>query len=125
MNTIKTSIVLQQLELNLSLGWPDYERSQAQSVMLDIYMDFLEPHESCITDQLDEKTNYDALNQKIVEKMAKRSFRLIEHLGHELYQLIKAFLPENTLVTVCITKKPPIANLKGGVQFWYGDNIRV
>ena len=125
MNAIKSSIVLQQLELHLSLGWPDHERSQTQSVMLDIYMDFLEPSRACITDELDEKTNYDTLNQKIIENMANRSFRLIEHLGYELYQLIKTFLPENTLVTVCIIKKPPIANLKGSVQFWYGDKLRV
>jgi FolB domain-containing protein len=75
---MKSSIVLKQLELNLSLGWPENERSQLQSVMLDIYIDFIEPPHACTTDELDEKTNYDALNQTILKKIANRSFRLIE-----------------------------------------------
>lgn len=123
MNLIKSSIVLHQLELYIHLGWPESERLQKQAVMADIHIHFTEPPEACITDELDERTNYDALTKKIIENITPKSFRLIEHLGFELYQLAKAFLPENTLTTICITKFPSIVNLKGGVQFRYGDNL--
>lgn len=123
MNSIKSSIVLHQLELYIHLGWPESERLQKQAVMVDIHIHFTEPPEACMTDVLDERTNYDALNKKIIEHITPKSFRLIEHLGFELYQLTKAFSPLNTLITICVTKYPPLVNLKGGVQFWYGDKL--
>jgi FolB domain-containing protein len=112
---------LQQLELNLHLGWPKSERAEKQIVMVDIHIHFIEPPTACKTDELDEKTNYDTLIQNIIRDVTPKSFRLIEHLGCELYGIIKAFLPENTLVNVCVTKYPPILDLKGGAKFWYGD----
>lgn len=123
MNKIKSSIALHQLELFLHLGWPDAERLVKQKVMLDIHIHFLDTSEACLTDILDEKTDYDALNKKILEVIVPRHFRLLEHLGYEIYQLVKSFLPENTLATLCVTKYPAIANLKGGASFWYGDEI--
>ncbi len=123
MNLIKSSIVLHQLELSIHLGWPEVERSKKQTVHVDIHMHFTTPPEACITDELDERTNYDALSQKITQDFSTKSFRLIEHLGFAIYQLTKAFLPKNTLAAICVTKFPPIANLKGGVQFWYGDTL--
>lgn len=123
MNAIKSSIVLQQLELSLHLGWPESERLHKQKIMIDIHIHFIQPPSACITDELDEKINYEVLSKKITDTITPRTFRLIEHLGFELYQLIKTFLPENTLTAVCITKHPPILNLKGGVHFWYGDTL--
>lgn len=121
MNLIKSSIVLQQLELSIHLGWPKIERLQKQTVHVDIHIHFSTPPEACTTDELDERTNYDTLSQKITHDLAKKSFRLIEHLGFEIYHLCKAFLPENCSTTICVTKYPSIPNLKGGVQFWFGD----
>ncbi len=123
MNLIQSSIVLHQLELYIHLGWPESERLQKQAVLVDIHMHFTIPPDACKTDALDERTNYDALNKKIIEETAPTSFRLIEHLGFHLYQITKAFLPENTYITIGVTKYPSISNLKGSVQFWYGDKL--
>jgi FolB domain-containing protein len=123
MNFIKSSIVLHQLELYIHLGWPESERLQKQAVMVDIHIHFPEPPKACMTDELDERTNYDSLSKKIIEHTMPKSFRLIEHLGFEIYQITKTFVPEKTLINICVTKHPPILHLKGGVQFWYGDNL--
>jgi dihydroneopterin aldolase len=118
---INTSIVLHKLELGVHLGWPEAERLHKQIIFLDIHIDFLEPPHACITDHLDDTYSYEALSDLIEKKIGQRHFRLIEHLGYETYQLLKNVLPHNVLLTICITKKPPIPNLTGGVSFWYGD----
>lgn len=123
MTTPQSSIILHQLELNLYLGWPESERLQRQKVIIDIHIHFTQPPDACITDELDEKTNYEALTQKIMDDITPRTFRLIEHLSHELYKLVKTFLPSQTLTAICVTKYPPILNLKAGVSFWYGDKL--
>lgn len=121
MNPIKTRIVLHKLELSIHLGWPESERLLKQNVMVDIDIHFSEPPRACLTDQLEDTYSYETLSNAIKEKITSRQFRLIEHLGHEIYQHVKILLPKATLVTICITKKPPILNL-AEVSFWYGDN---
>lgn len=120
-NSIASSIVLHSLELSVHLGWSDAEQLQQQIIVTDIKILFLQPPKACLTDNLADTFCYDELTQKIKQKASSKSFRLIEHLGHELYQTIKLTLLHDSAVSLRITKKPPIPNLKGGVSFCYGD----
>lgn len=117
----QSGIILQGLELSVKLGWPQDERLKEQIVVTDIMIDFVEPPRACTTDHLEDTYCYDALIKDIKIFIASKKFRLIEHLGFELYQLIKKSLPENTRIRTRVTKKPAILNLTGGVAFFYGD----
>ncbi len=120
---IHSGISLHEIELNVLLGWPQQERAQSQNVLVDIHIHFKTPPQGCITDNLDETYCYDKLITTLKEKLAKREFHLIEHLGHEIYQIIKSYITAETCITTRVTKHPKIENLKGGVSFFYGDDL--
>ncbi len=119
----RTRITLHQLELTLSLGASDAERSQPQTVQLDIDIDFQTPPQACLTDQLHDTCCYDSLIQRIAAEIMPRSFHLLEHLAHEIYQLIKRALTQPILVHVKVTKKPLLSTalIITGASFCYGD----
>lgn len=121
MTSIDTSIILHKLELSVHLGWPEAERLKKQFILIDIELLFSEPPKACLSDDLEDTFSYEILCILIEKQIGQRQFRLIEHLGYEIYQLVKNALPENILVTIRVTKQPPIVNLTGGVSFSYGD----
>jgi FolB domain-containing protein len=117
-----TSLILRGLELGVYLGWLEAERKQKQKITLDIEMRFLHPPRACTTDDLEDTHCYDELIKNIKKHINKRQFRLVEHLGKELHHFIKQqFAQQQITLTIAITKKPPIANLTGGVSFYYGE----
>lgn len=118
-----TSIALRGLELPILLGWTEEERSKKQIIILDLDIHFVIPPKACATDQLEDTDCYDSLINHIKNAVSARSFRLIEHLAQEIFHLIKQFLQNDNSVSLQITKKPPIANLMGGVTFIYGDPV--
>lgn len=118
---MKTSLFLNGLELPVVLGWPEEERAQKQIVVLDIQIHFPKPPLACVTDNLVDTFCYDALVNSIKLRLAHEEFRLIEHLGHDIYQICKEHLTKNVLLGIRLTKKPAIENLTGGVSFCYGD----
>ena len=116
-----SSLKINQFELAVFLGWSAEERAVTQKVALDIYLQFAKTPIACQTDDLKDTVCYFELTEKIRQHFANRTFKLIEHLAHEVYQLIKINLPTDTLITVQITKHPAINDLQGGVCFSYGD----
>jgi FolB domain-containing protein len=113
-------ITLQQLELTAFLGWPDAERAEAQPISIDIQIEFEKPPAACTTDQLQDTYCYATLVGAIREKVAAKKYRLLEHLGYEIYQTIKQSVTA-AKIGVHVTKQPPIPNLTGGVAFYFGD----
>jgi len=122
MNTTYSRIVLHKLELNVHLGWPEAERSIKQAILVDIYLDFAQPPNACLSDDLIDTFSYETLCQVIEKQISAKHFRLIESLGHAMYHLVKSTVSDHLSVNICVTKKPPIINLTGGVSFWYGDD---
>lgn len=120
-NSIASCIQLYGLELDIHLGWPDAERLLKQVIIADIKIVFIQPPNACLTDNLADTFCYDKLTNEIKQRVAAQPFRLLEHLGHELYQTIKKTLNNDSLISLRITKKPAIPNLTGGVSFCYGD----
>lgn len=120
---MNSSLHLKGLALDVHLGWPQAEREKTQAIILDIKLHFLQPPRACSTDDLEDTHCYDTLVQNIRHYLNQREFRLIEHLGKELYQFIKLqFSKQEASLTIRITKKPTISNLNGGVSFCYGDS---
>lgn len=119
---IESSITIQGFELQVHLGWPPSERLQQQVVVLDIYVQFLNPPPACSSDHLDDTYCYEKLTTLIVAQLAGKHFRLIEHLGQQIYQIIKGLL-HDTSVKIRLTKRTAIPHLTGGVSFQYGDPL--
>jgi dihydroneopterin aldolase len=113
-------LFLRGIELTLNLGWPDAERAQKQSLLIDIILQFATPPKACLTDNLTDTICYDELIKKIVQATEAREYRLIEHLAWHIYQIIQKNLSSHA-ISVSISKKPAIPQLTGGVVFTYGD----
>lgn len=114
-------ITLQQLELNVHLGFSEEERAILQPVWMTLELTFNQPPKACITDDLKETICYDTLISKIKKNLAGREFRLLEYLAHEIIQMIKQESGNEIHILVSITKKPAIPDLLGGATFTYGD----
>lgn len=119
----KATLFIRRLELTIHLGWTDEERQQEQIVLLDVDITFAKPPQACITDDLQDTLCYATLIAYLRENIEKKNFRLIEHLGFEIFTLIKTHLSLPATVQVHITKHPSIPGLSGGVCFSYGDAV--
>lgn len=114
------SLHLNEIELFVHLGWPEEERKQPQAVRVNIEVEFETPPDACETDQLEDSFCYAALIKKIQENTTNKQFRLIEHLGCDIYKLLKTILPSSQ-VRVKICKYPKLTGFSGPVYFTYGD----
>lgn len=118
----KSSLLLQGLALQVNLGWRKQERGKEQAVILDLTLAFPQPPKACLTDELEDTLCYADLIEKIRTAIAHKNFRLLEHLGYDIYHLIKAHVPPTTKISVRITKFPKIDGLTGGACFCYEDD---
>jgi FolB domain-containing protein len=116
----QTSITLKSLKLDVFLGWPVAERAEEQQVIIDINIQFQKPPAGCFTDNLADTYCYDTLIKAVRKTVAAKQFRLLEHLGHEIYQTIKQAIA-SAKIGIHVKKNPPIQNLTGGVSFYFGD----
>ncbi len=121
MKPVTTRLQIRQLDLQLNLGWRSKERAKEQGILLDIDLDFPCAPTACETDHLDNTVCYDQLIQTIRQQLGDKHYRLVEHLGRDIYMIVKSQLPANTSAAIHITKFPKIAGLTGGVCFTYGD----
>lgn len=112
-------ITLTDLELQLRLGWPEEERQAIQTVLVTLTLRFAEMPAGCKTDELDGTVCYDQLSQQITQHCEKKTYKLIEHLGYDIYCIIKSIKAIDCRVTV--KKKPAISNLKGIAAYTCGD----
>lgn len=119
---LHTSITLRQLKLQIYLGWSAQERLKKQPILLDIQLKFRNVPKACHTDNLADTVCYATLVEKI-QQITQQRFRLLEHLAHEIYQIIQKNIKKQTTISLKLTKKPPIKNLTGGVTFYYGDEV--
>ena len=120
-----SSITLEGLDLSLHLGWPTDERAEKQTVRLDVHLSFPEPPKGCITDHLDDAYCYDKIITQIRQAVLPRQFRLIEHLGHAIYEVIQQALPPEIKISLRVKKQTAIPDLKGGAMFYYGDENKL
>lgn len=121
MNSIASTLQINDLQLTVYIGWPAEERQQLQKVSIDIEIRFLELPKACASDQLNETICYSNLIGQIKQTFNHHRFHLIEHLTHKIYFFIKSQLANNAHIFVHTTKHPKIEGLSGGVRFSCGD----
>lgn len=119
--SIKSSLLIKEFELTVSLGWSDEERAHKQSVLINIELQFQQPPMACQSDELVETHCYDALTDFIYRYTSDKSFRLVEYLAGEIYLIVKKEVGMSIGVKVEVIKQPEITHLNGGVYFRYGD----
>lgn len=117
------TLSINQLSLAVSLGWPDHERLEKQTISMNFTVQFATPPLACETDQLKDTVCYSVLIDDLRSRIEKKTYHLIEHLGQEAYQHIKRHLPKDALVKVSVLKHPAIDGLMGGVMLTFGDTL--
>lgn len=123
MTTPVSAMLIKGLKFEVCLGWPEKERLQKQTVLVDIDLQFAVPPAACESDQLADTFCYSDLIIKIQKEIGEKNYRLIEHLSYDIYRMIKPMLSDKSKVIVRILKYPHIDGLTGGVQFSYGDDL--
>jgi dihydroneopterin aldolase len=112
------TLCVQGLELDVRLGCEPEERGRPQRVELDATLRFRVAPAGCRSDRLEDTVCYAELAGIARERAAAREYRLVEHLGHELYGAIRRRVPDSTRLTLVVRKvAPPIPGLRGGVSF--------
>lgn len=123
MKPLMSRLSINQLNLFVSLGWPDHERLDKQAIIMDVDMVFPTPPLACTTDQLQDTLCYSDLINALRPALEGKTFHLIEHLAQDAYNILKAALPAHSLIKVSVLKHPAILGLAGGVTFTLGDTL--
>ena len=118
--TQRCALRLRDIELPVNLGWEEEEREQQQMVQLDIIINFQTIPKACASDRLQDTFCYATLIQHLREYVEDKTYRLVEHLTQDLYQLIKKKIKGHHCL-LHLTKHPSVEGLSGGVTFSYGD----
>ncbi len=118
----KTALFINELELEIYLGWPNEERIRKQVISLDIEIAFPAIPKACASDDLKDTVCYHELIKSLRKKIGETKFHLIEHVTQEVYQILKRLLPNKSILSVNLTKHPQIQGL-GSVTFNYRDDV--
>jgi dihydroneopterin aldolase len=113
-----------RLELEVRLGCEAEERAAPQKVELDATLRFATAPEACRTDRLEDTICYADLAAVARERASAREYRLVEHLGQEIYTAFRDRIPEATQLQLVVRKvAPPVPGLHGGVSFAIEEEI--
>ena len=89
------SLHIDNLELEVYLGWSEHERDRVQTVCLSIELISPTLLKAALTDHLDDTLCYEALETALLHALNAQTFHLIEHLGYRAAQILKALLPKS------------------------------
>ena len=99
------TIFINELKVETKLGVPAWERMVAQTIILDIEIDY-DLSKAGKSDAIADTIDYGAVVSRICETLHDNSFQLVEALAEHICQLIlKEFKAENVKVNVA---KPAI-----------------
>lgn len=116
------ALYLQDLVLAVHLGCEPPERMEAQEVRVSLSLRWPETPKAVLSDQLEDTVCYARLSQAIQALVEGREFRLIEKLGGDIYNCVRAQIPSSTSLKVRVHKvRPPIRALQGGAVYECGD----
>ena len=121
MKTTTSALRVKSFQVSVFIGINPGEQDRPQTILLDMHIQFAEPPQACVSDQIQDTYCYDQLLTIIRNHLRDKKFQLIEHFTFFLYRLLKDYFPAHTKVMLGVTKQPPITGLQGGVTFEYGD----
>lgn len=117
-----SSLCISKLQLQVHLGCEAWERAQRQDIHVTIEARFDEIPRGAATDRLEDTLCYANISKRVTEVCEAKPYHLIEKMGFEIYNLVRAQVGLQTLVGIRIHKlHPPVANLLGGSIFSCGD----
>ncbi len=106
----------------IHLGVSEEERVKPQQVNLNIEITFLENLSACETDDIKNTVCYDELTSQIRLFVQERSFKTIEFLAKNIFDLTKEKISQTNRTQIHIHKvAPPMPHILGGTHFVYGD----
>ncbi|MCP3679207.1 MAG: dihydroneopterin aldolase [Gammaproteobacteria bacterium] len=105
-------LTLAPLTLTVHLGHLAVERKTAQTVTADIKIKLATIPNACHSDDLADTLCYHQLTLVLENCCQQRQFRLIEALTQQLYDEIRNFSPLIAMLSVTVTKNPPLENLQ-------------
>ena len=112
---------LHRLKLQVRLGAEVYERSQLQGVEVDVSFFFPELTGASLLDN-DDYLCYGGLAKLMESRCKDNEFRLIEHLGAELFKIARGTAPADVKITLKLLKcKLPGVDAAGGASFTLTD----
>ncbi len=116
-----SALSLNNLRLQVKLGYGEEERKNLQFVRFDIRIRFETLPPGCFSDQLQQTVCYAELSEHLT-RICLKEYHLIEHLGWTAFSHLKSHLPKTLKLWIKVTKEnPPISNLQEGASFALGD----
>lgn len=119
-NSASGVLFLRDLKFQVRLGVPDEERAKKQEVLVSIEIIFLENSEMYQSDNVEDSICYDSLIKDISRYLEDKSWKLLEKLTYDLYELIKARAIPNK-VSVNVEKSPIVLDQKIHASFKFFD----
>ena len=100
------------------LGVSDKERATQQLLGIDVALTYAQPPQGCVTDHIEDTICYSQLAKQLTACVQKKAYHLLEHVAHELYELLLSSIGAKAHISVKVTKlNPPVANLFGGASY--------
>ena len=115
---------IKSLVLPVYIGRTKEERDKAQDIAFHITIGFTQALKDEKTDKIENSVCYSRICEQIQQLISQKQFFLIEKLAFDTFTIVKKLLPapNKTRIRVCVQKvHPPVAHLKGGVSYTYGD----
>ncbi len=96
---------IRDIEISLSLGTTDQERSVPQKVLVSLSWK-ADTSKAEISDDLEDTTDYYAVRESVKTFLNGKSFSLLEKMHHDLFQAVKNYFPELHDLKITIEKFP-------------------
>ena len=113
---------IRSLVLGVHLGCEAVERVQAQDVAFSVQLRFHRAPKGAQTDEISDSVCYADVSQAVRKVITGREFKLIERLGHAVFDEVKMLAGEQAAVRVEVHKlNPPVADLRNGSVYTVGE----
>ena len=110
-----------RIRLAVRLGCEKEERAQVQHVEVDLAFFFPALGEPSLADKGD-FICYDKISHALQAMCQNKEFRLIEYLCMQMYDVLRARVPQEVKIALRLTKcQIPVAFVLGGASFSYTD----
>lgn len=118
---MKCRLLVQDFEVSVHLGCSAEEQKYSQPVRFNFEIDYQSEIKGRLSDRLEEATDYVQLTSLIKSEAQKKNYQLIEHLNHQVFEVLIQYLKGQSLkgdLKLSVHKlRVPVENLRGGVIF--------
>ncbi len=106
-------IIIQDLELNVSIGIYDHEKIAPQPIIIALETNYMDGT-AFDSDEISSTLNYEKIIKTIKNCCAEKHYNLIETLAEDITRLILA-MPEIDFVKIKLSKPGVLKNEKSGL----------